>query len=267
MHAAIVSALLTVAAAQQWGGGNWGGPGGPGGPGAAFGGIPSCVGSCLFTSSCSQGDFSCYCSSTSIDAFNTCIKGGSCSDADKSAAYQAIDQFCANSGATVTASQEATYSATSGECIVRLQSLANSIGGSAWPTQWTSNSAWTAALSSWKTQTTGAPGPFGAGWANGWSAGDGYGPFGRGGPGNGWGPYASESTGAWTSGPWTKWWGTNACPPSTWSGKSIRMVVDLADRCRLDIWNLVCCSILDQLVRMYSNHYGHLCYHDNCFKR
>lgn len=102
-------------------------------------------------------------------------------------------------------------------------------GGSAWPSAWTTNSAWASAVSSWQTQTTGAPGPFGGAWGpnandsngggpGGWHGGNGVGPFGPGGPGNGWGPWSDASTGSWTQGPWTSWWGGSACPPSTWSG-------------------------------------------------
>lgn len=106
-------------------------------------------------------------------------------------------------------------------------------GGSAWPSAWTTNSDYASALSSWQTQTTGAPAPFGA-WGpgndgnktggpggrgpGGWKGGNGAGPFGQGGPGNGWGPWSSASTGDWTAGPWTSWWGGSACPESTWSG-------------------------------------------------
>jgi hypothetical protein len=74
-------------------------------------------------------------------------------------------------------------------------------------------------------QPTGAPGGFGgfggfggAGGfggfgvgAGGWSPSEG-GPFG----GAGFGPFGSA--GPWTAGPWTKWWGGDNCPASTWSG-------------------------------------------------
>jgi hypothetical protein len=86
-----------------------------------------------------------------------------------------------------------------------------STGGSAWPSAWTSNSAYASALSSWQTQTTGAPAPFGAwgpgsnnsnsgpGGRGGWNGGNGVGPFGAGGPGNGWGPWSSRTSGDWTA--------------------------------------------------------------------
>ena len=73
-------------------------------------------------------------------------------------------------------------------------------------------------------QVTGAPGgPYGGGpggprgGPGGWVGGNGEGPFGPGRPGNGWGPWGQS--GAWTEGPWTSWWGTGACPASTWSGE------------------------------------------------
>lgn len=193
-----VAALFAFASAQ-----GFGGPG-RGGPPNTYPGLPSCLSSC-FTSNtaCSYGDISCYCNATSISNINSCIDGSSCGSSDKEGAYEAIAQLCVNSGASVTASPEASFSATS--------------GGSAWPTQWTTDGYYASAWSSWKSQTTGGPGPFGGQWgpgsaASGWSTASGRGPFGQ---GNGWGPYGS---GAWTTGPWTQWWGTGACPPSTWSG-------------------------------------------------
>jgi hypothetical protein len=55
-------------------------------------------------------------------------------------------------------------------------------------------------------------GPFGMG-PGGWSAAQG-GPFGN----NNWGQGPYGSMGPWTTGAWTSWWGTDKCPPSTWSG-------------------------------------------------
>ena len=90
-------------------------------------------------------------------------------------------------------------------------------GGSAWPTAWTTNSAWSSVVSQWG----GFPG--GPGGPGGWNGAGGWGPFGHGGQGHGWGPWASQSSGAWTNGPWTSWWGTDACPASTWSGEYITL--------------------------------------------
>lgn len=91
------------------------------------------------------------------------------------------------------------------------------------PTQLSSAASWWS--SNGFPQVTGAPGgaPWGGpggphGGPGGWSGGSGMGPFGAGHPGNGWGPWGED--GDWTSGAWTSWWGTGACPASTWSGKS-----------------------------------------------
>ncbi|KXT14528.1 hypothetical protein AC579_9096 [Pseudocercospora musae] len=88
-------------------------------------------------------------------------------------------------------------------------------GGSAWPTAWTTNSAWASAVSAWNGNGNGSGRP---GWGG--PGAGGFGPFGQhGGPGgNGWGMGPWASNGPWTSGAWTSWWGTNACPASTWSG-------------------------------------------------
>lgn len=194
------SALLALAAASPQGPpGNFGPPGGgpPGGgpPGGIgpFASFPSCASSCWsnIASECnSVTDYSCLCGSSAVSSANSCIDSSDCSDSEKEEVYQAVDQLCANVGVTVTAKPEATWSATS--------------GGSAWPAGWTT-SAW----------PSGGPWGPGAG-PPGWVPGNGWGPFGRGGPGNGWGPFGS---GSWTNGPWTNWWGTGACPGSSWSGE------------------------------------------------
>ena len=188
------STLLSLAAAQ--GPPHGFGPGGMS-PFAAF---PSCVSNCYnqvrsSASDCSAGDYSCLCTGDTITTLNSCIDSSSCSASEKSDTYEAIAQLCANAGSSVTASPEATWSATS--------------GGSAWPTAWTTNSAWTSVVSQWG----GAPG----GGPPGWNNNGGWGPFGSG-TAHGWGPWAASSTGSWTNGPWADWWGTSACPPSTWSG-------------------------------------------------
>jgi hypothetical protein len=46
---------------------------------------------------------------------------------------------------------------------------------------------------------------------NGWQSCEGNSHF-----SGGWGPWGSSS--AWTTGPWTTWWGQNGCPDATWSG-------------------------------------------------
>ncbi|EME80614.1 uncharacterized protein MYCFIDRAFT_212089 [Pseudocercospora fijiensis CIRAD86] len=195
------TALLSglAAAVPQWGG--HGGPnnGGSWGAGGPFAGFPSCVSSCR-DSNADYSNYKSLCTNNDmLNTLNTCVDDSSCSDSEKSDVKETIAQLCANSGATITAAPFASYSVTS--------------GGSAWPTAWTTNSAWASAVSAWNGNGNGRPGWGGPG------AG-GFGPFGQhGGPGgNGWGAGPWASSGAWTSGAWTSWWGTKACPASTWSG-------------------------------------------------
>lgn len=197
-HAIAASTLLVLAAqAKPQGGPPNGPPGGPPGGGppmglGPFAAFPSCASSCWssIANTCSSPtDYSCFCSDGVVNSANTCI-ANNCDGSDQEEVYQAVAQLCANAGATPTAKAEATWSATS--------------GGSAWPAGWTT-SAWPSG------------GPWGPGnGPPGWAPGKGWGPFGPRGPGNGWGPWGS---GSWTNGPWTSWWGTGACPPSTWSGE------------------------------------------------
>ncbi|KAF4552349.1 Hypothetical protein D9617_10g073300 [Elsinoe fawcettii] len=189
------SALLaaTSVAAE---GGPWGGKGGPGGPG--FGGLPSCLSNCDNISggvNWSQGGLTSLCgNSTLVDAVNSCVASSSCNSTDKQNTYQVLAQICANAGSPLTASPEATYSATS--------------GGTNYPT---GTGQWASYASAFSTMTNAPNAP------NGWRPGAGYGPFGQGAPGNGYGPWSGK-TGSWTDGPWTQWWGGSACPPSSWSG-------------------------------------------------
>jgi len=159
---------------------------------------PSCANDCA-----NDADFyndpSGFCADDSkISSANSCIAKSSCSDSDKSTIYQFIAQACANTGATITAGPEATFSPTS---------------GGPWPTgtdgwgswskgPWGTNGPW-GSNSDWTTWTT-KGGPWKSG---GW-------PFG--GHTSEWGPWASN--GPWQSGPWTAWWGDKDCPGSTWSG-------------------------------------------------
>ena len=120
---AAASGLLALAAAQPPAG--WHGHGGPpgggpmGGPmGGPFAAFPSCVSSCWsdISSQCSSyTDYSCLCGASTISKANACIQKAGCSNSDKEDTYKAVDQLCANAGVTVTASPEATWSATSGE--------------------------------------------------------------------------------------------------------------------------------------------------------
>ena len=99
------------------------------------------------------------------------------------AIYAAIAQVCANAGKTITASPEATFSATS--------------GGSAWPSGWSTwgGSPWLSAVSS---ALPGAP--------TGWSGSGPWGGPGAGyrGPGvSGWGPCSWSTWTGWSSGAWS----------------------------------------------------------------
>ncbi|PSK51620.1 hypothetical protein B9Z65_2887 [Elsinoe australis] len=188
------SSTLAQRGPYQNGGPNGGQPGGLNGP--------SCLSNCtndLGGVNWAQGGLTSLCGNgTAVDTVNSCVADSDCSDSDKQSTYQVIAQICANAGSPVSASPEATYSATS--------------GGTNYPT---GTGSWASYASMFST-LTGAPSavPTGAG---GWGPGSGHGPFGAGGPGNGYGPWGSNS-GSWTNGPWTSWWGGSACPPSTWSG-------------------------------------------------
>ncbi|KAF2460498.1 hypothetical protein BDY21DRAFT_335578 [Lineolata rhizophorae] len=197
---AVAAALLSSKAAAQW----W------------FNG-PDCASDCWDLWDDDDCDWSdngpggCLCgNSTAVDTVNSCIADSDCSDDDKSSIYQTIAQACVNLGTPVSATPEATYSVTS--------------GGSSWPT-----ATWTSAGGNWgpggphgpwHSSSDGDWDDWGMGTTRGphmpWSTG-GPGPFGPGGMHGGWGPWGSS--GSWTSGPWTNWWGsTDSCPGSTWSG-------------------------------------------------
>ncbi|KAG8626938.1 hypothetical protein KVT40_005883 [Elsinoe batatas] len=177
----ISSAALLSAASVLADGGPWGSRGGPGGWGGA--GLPSCFNNCdndLSTINFAQGGLTTLCANTTlVDTVNSCISSSNCSTTDKQNTYQALAQICANAGSPLTASQEATYSATS--------------GGTSYPT---GTGQWASYASSFSTMTGSPQGP--------WRPGNGYGPFGPNAAGNGYGPWANDHSGSWTNGPWTK---------------------------------------------------------------
>lgn len=118
LAASTLFAALAAASPQGPPGGAHGGPPSGFGPFAAF---PSCVDSCWsdVQSSCSSvSDYSCLCGSSVVDKANTCIASSSCSDSEKEQTYQAVAQLCANAGSPVSASPEATWSATSGKFVI-----------------------------------------------------------------------------------------------------------------------------------------------------
>ncbi|KAF2226611.1 cytochrome P450 [Elsinoe ampelina] len=177
----ISSAILLSSASVLADGGPWGNRGGPGGWGGA--GLPSCFDNCdddLSTINFSQGGLTTLCANTTlVDTVNTCISTSNCSTTDKQNTYQALAQICANAGSPLTASPEATYSATS--------------GGTNYPT---GTGQWASYASAFSTTTSPPSGP--------WRPGNGYGPFGPNAADNGYGPWANDHSGAWTNGPWTQ---------------------------------------------------------------
>lgn len=68
---------------------------------------------------CDQSNgWACLCSNqTAIAQLNTCVATSCTNATDQETIYGAVAQLCANNGVQVTASQEATFSATSGGSI------------------------------------------------------------------------------------------------------------------------------------------------------
>jgi hypothetical protein len=110
----LAAASLAAASPQFGANGNHGPPNGDNN-GAAWSGAPSCVSSCWQNMSGDASSYSDFCTGDKLDTLNSCIASSSCSDADKEATYQVIAQGCANAGQTPTASQQASFSATSGK--------------------------------------------------------------------------------------------------------------------------------------------------------
>ncbi|RVX68066.1 hypothetical protein B0A52_08205 [Exophiala mesophila] len=196
----------------------------------AAGWLPSCtwsdcLGSWDGTTCDASSGWECVCSNqTAISQLNTCVATSCTNQTDQEAIYGAVAQLCANAGVTVTNSQQATFSATS--------------GGSAWPTitsgpgfgpggRWDSE-AWSSWVSAYSTGLPAAPsgwdgkGPWGGpGQWGGHGGGPGNGFGGRGGPG-GFGPWGTKAEGincdSWTT--WTAGWGPLSSWTGTWSGCS-----------------------------------------------
>ncbi|KIV85465.1 hypothetical protein PV11_01158 [Exophiala sideris] len=192
--------------------------------GSSFAWLPSCawndcMGSWDGTSCTSNSGWDCLCSNqTAISQLNTCVATSCTNSTDQEAIFGAVAQLCANAGVTVTASQEASFSATS--------------GGSAWPSQITAapgfgpggnwnSGAWSSWISAASTGLPSAP----SGWngQGGWGGPGAWG--GHGGPGSGapfggpWGTLASGiPCGQWTT--WTAGWGPFSSWTGTWSGCS-----------------------------------------------
>ncbi|KAK5467993.1 hypothetical protein LTS15_000966 [Exophiala xenobiotica] len=191
---------------------------------SSFAWLPSCawsdcMGSWDGTSCDTSSGWDCLCSNqTAISQMNTCVATSCTNQTDQEAIYGAVAQLCANAGVTVTNSQQATFSATS--------------GGSAWPSQITAgpgfgpgggwnSGQWSSWISACSTGLPSAP----SGWngQGGWGGPGAWG--GHGGPGGGGpfgGPWGTKASGincdSWTT--WTAGWGPFSSWTGTWSGCS-----------------------------------------------
>ena len=188
--------------------------------------LPTCGWNDCFSSwdgsSCDQSSgWDCLCSNaTAIAQLNTCVATSCTNTTDQEAIYGAVAQLCANDGVTVTNSQQATFSATSGGTLSQITA-----GPSGWgPSGGWGSSAWSSWVSACSTGLPGAPsgwgGPGNGAWSGhgGWGGSGGPGGFG-GGPGGPWGTKASGiNCDAWTT--WTGGWGPFSSWTGTWSGCS-----------------------------------------------
>lgn len=78
-----------------------------------------CMGSWDGTTCDQSNGWSCLCSNeTAIAQLNTCVATSCTNATDQETIYGAVAQLCANNGVQVTASQQATFSATSGGSIL-----------------------------------------------------------------------------------------------------------------------------------------------------
>lgn len=160
--------------------------------------------------------WSCLCNNqTLISQLNTCVATSCTNTTDQEAIYAAVAQLCVNNGVTVTNSEQATFSATSGGTLAQI--TAKPSGGPGW----FGGDNWESWVSSCSDGLGGPPGGWKSGsgpWGNhGWG-----GPGGKGGPGGGFGPWGTKADGAncdaWTT--WTAGWGPFSSWTGTWSGCS-----------------------------------------------
>lgn len=155
-------------------------------------GLPSCSwNDCMGSwdaGNCNQSSgWDCVCSnSTAIAQINTCVATSCTNATDQEAIYGAIAQICANNGAKVTNSQQATFSATSGGSIAASITGGPGFGpGGNW-----NSAAWSSWISACSTAVGSAP--------SGWGPGSAWGHFSGGPGGHGWG----GSSGGPGFGPW-----------------------------------------------------------------
>jgi hypothetical protein len=156
--ASSLAAATLAVASPQFGGGNRGAPNGDNADMVNGGnnnnnnwnGAPSCVSSCWQDLRGDSNDYSDFCSGDKLNTLNKCIADSDCEQSDKDATYQVIAQGCANAGQTVTASQQATWSATSGKNLPTPGGAGRPNGGPGGPGgpwqgkggDWTTNSEW-----------------------------------------------------------------------------------------------------------------------------
>jgi hypothetical protein len=150
--ASSLAAVTLAAASPQFGGGNRGAPNGDNtnmvdGGNNNWTGAPSCVSSCWQDLSGDSKDLSSFCTGDTLNTLNKCIADSSCDQSDKDSTYQMIAQGCANAGQTVTASPQATFSATSGKNLPTPGGAGKPNGGPGgdWRGkggEWTTNSEW-----------------------------------------------------------------------------------------------------------------------------
>jgi hypothetical protein len=140
--ASSLAAATLAAASPQMGGGNRGNPTSDNtnminGDNSNWNGAPSCVSSCWQDLRGDSSDYSDFCTGDKLNTLNSCIADSDCDQSDKDATYQVIAQGCANAGQTVTASPQATFSATSGKNLPTPGGPWQGKGG-----DWTTNSEW-----------------------------------------------------------------------------------------------------------------------------
>jgi hypothetical protein len=210
--ASSLAAATLAAASPQFGNGNHG-PNGNNGAnnwGGSWSGAPSCVSSCWQDLRGDSTSYSDFCTGDKLNTLNSCIASSDCSDADRESTYQVIAQGCANAGQTPTASQQATFSATSGKNIPTSGPWSGGVGGPGGPWggqgsktggDWTTNSNWQSWTSAHPTPTV----TDSAAWSS-WYASAGW-------------PTASSDWSSWAS---AKGWPTSAVAggpfPFAWGG-------------------------------------------------
>jgi len=209
--ASSLAAATLAAASPQFGNGI--GNHGPGGNanngdssnwGGSWSGAPSCVSSCWQDLRGDSTSYSDFCTGDALNTLNSCIASSDCSDDDKESTYQVIAQGCANAGQTPTASQQATFSATSGKNTPT--PVADGGNGGPWrggPGQGSKSGDWTT-NSDWQSWTSAHPTPTvtdSAAWSS-WASSAGW-------------PTASADWSSWAS---AKGWPAGGAFPGAWGG-------------------------------------------------